>query len=662
VADQIAQALGGKPTLLLALLALASHGTSHAALPPPAVITQQKDPSPAAGSDAKEANEGTGLSWSLPPIQIGGTLQYSLRREDTGDQQRSQTGLTATLRARTRTYIWQPWFANIEGDVAFTSSTDSANAASNSIDNQISGNNSSRNILVTGGARLSVLPRSQFPFEAYFQQSDSRVSSDLAIANSYAGQRFGFLQTYARPQGDATLSWDRTSQTSAESGRDQQDSLQLKMSQRLEKHNLTFHFDRTSNSRSVSSENITQTNLLAQDSYRPNDDLSVESQANISNGTYRLLQGDTTTRVLQLNSTAFWQPDDRPFTVNGGVRVFSLAVDGSGRGNGDDGFQARNQNLNGNVGISYELNQFTRLNANGNVNVTDANGQKSTTTNQSAGVTYQPESIQLGNFRYNWGTSANVSNETGGEESQRQLNLQFTHSLNRSINLEGGSTISMDVNQGLSASAGRRADGASTKRVSHGASITWNTSQESSSSLLRLSMSDSRALDGDRDFFQLINFQASSNLPTSNYSSWSGNLTVQAVRQSNGLNAGTSSLPGSQIPEPDKGFITTSSGSISYQNQRMFGIRRLRFNSDIRLNGEFVLPLFGDSQDQETAAWENQFSYFIGRTQLRLNLLIASTSTPKITVDPVTKAESIDKVKKVNKSIAFTLQRNFGAF
>lgn len=644
------------------MLAMVGHGTTHAALPPAEAMTSPDKAAPAANSGTKKSAQSEETSWRLPPVQIGGDLQYNLRREYSDDQQRSQGGLTASVKARTRTYIWQPWFANIDGNLSFTSSTDSASGTSRVDENEVNSSNSSRNVLVTGGVRLSVLPRSKFPFTAYFQQTDSRVSNDLAIANASAGQRYGFFQRYARPEGDATMAWDRTTQTSVDHGRDQQDNLQLKMSQRMEHHSLEFQASRASNSRSIDTETVTQTDLSAQHSYQPDANFSVQNQTNISNGNYRLVQGDTITRVLQLSSTAFWQPEDRPFTVNGGVRVFALGVEGSEQGNSGGGFQARNQNLNANLGISYELNPLTRLNATGNVNVADANGEKRTSSNQNVSVTYQPESIEWGDFRYNWGTSANASNRTGGTESQQQLALQFSHSMSRSIALDGNSTIAMDVNQGVSASASRGGDAESSKRLSHGASISWNTSRESSSSLMRLSLSDSRALDGDRDFFQMVNFQASSNLPTSSYSSWSGSLTIQAVRQSNGINARTSNLSSSQSTEQDNGFTTTSSGAISYQNQRMFGVRNLRFTSDLRLNGEFVLPLFGDSQDQETAAWENQFSYFIGRTQLRLSMLVASTSTPKTSTDPVTKIQNVEKVKKVNKSIGFTVQRNFGAF
>ena len=658
--NQFPKPIKGTPTWLLALLALVDHGNSHAALPPPAATSPQSVLSPVAGTNVKDA-EGTGLSWSLPPIKIGGSLQYRLRREDFDGGQNSQNRLSATVRARTATYIWQPWFAGISGNVAFTSSTDSASSSNSLIDNQLNRASSNRSVQVTGGLELSVLPFSKFPFAAYFQQNDTRMSSDLAIANSQAVRRFGFIQRYIRPEGDANLSWERNTYNTNESSRDEQDSLQLRMTHRIDRLSMALNTDHNTNSRG---ESITQTNLSLNDNYQPDPTLSVQSNANLSNGIYSLVQGGTTTRVLQLGSTAFWRPAEKPFTVNGGVRLFALGVDGSGQGNPGDSFQVRAQNLNINAGISYTLNRFTSLNADGNVNISESDNDKSTTTSQTAGIFYQPDSIEVGNFRYNWGTSASASNQTGAEETQQQLSLQFSHSLGRSMALNERSSISVDVSQSLSASTSTddRAGiaGAGTKRVTHIGSVSLNTSGESTSSLLRLSLSDSRALDGDRDFFQLVNFQASSNMPTGSYSSWSGSLTIQAVRQSNSRNAGTSALSDPQ--NQNEGFVTTSSGAITYQNQRMFGIRQLRFTSDLRLNGESVLPVFSNSQDQEDAAWENQFSYFIGRTQLRLNLMLAKTSTPKTTIDPVTKVEAVETVKKTNKSIMFTVQRDFGAF
>jgi hypothetical protein len=103
----------------------------------------------------------------------------------------------------------------------------------------------------------------------------------------------------------------------------------------------------------------------------------------------------------------------------------------------------------------------------------------------------------------------------------------------------------------------------------------------------------------------------------------------------------------------EQGFVTTSGGSLTYQHQRVFGVRRLRFVSDLRLNSQALLPLLGGPQDQETAAWENRLDYSIGRTQLRLNMLIARNSVPRALTTTVQRATTL------NRSILFSVTRTF---
>lgn len=661
VADRVAKPIGGAPTLLTALLAMLCHGTAHPALPP--VAAEADAPASAASGAAIQSSDNLGMTWFLPPVRLGGNLSYSLRRDSSDGQQTSQNGLTATLNASTNTYIWQPWFARVNGSLGFTAAMDSSG----------NGEAAQRNksVAVTGGGQLSVLSQSRFPFEAHFQRSDNRAFSDLSLDNGYASQRYGFTQRYFRPEGDVSLGWERNTQTSADTGRDLQDSLQLRMAHRLEQHQLQLSGDRITNKHQKSGEQAAQGNLSLQHSYAPDSTISVESLANISRSDYRLQQGSSNTRLLQLSSNAFWRPTDRPLTVNGGVRIFALETDRAGFGGSDSASGARTLNTNANLGVNYEFNRFTRVNANANVNLVDSNGITSTSTSQSVGASYQPEAIELGPFRYSWGTSANASNQSSGHTSDRQLTLQLSHSLSRSIRLDSGSTISMDASQGLSAAArsgatsgaGPGSEQGATKQLTHSGSLSWDLAQQSGAALLRVSVSDSRALDGNQEFFQLVNFQASSNLPTSNYSSWNGNLTVQAVRQ--GKNAPpASTVPSNSSPgvEPNKGFVTNSSGSISYQNQRVFGVRRLRFVSDLRLSSDAFLPLLGNVRDQELVAWANSLDYSIGRTQLRLNLLVSSNAAPKISIDPLTKVENVESAKKINKSIMFSVSRSFGNY
>lgn len=631
-------------------------GTVHPALPPAAAgASEQKADSGSAVASVGAATEASAPLWVMQDVRLGGILSYNLRRDMTEQQSRTQQGLNATLRAATNTFIWQPWFARVDGAFGLTMSRDSSDGAVGS------GNNTSKNVFLTGSGQLSALPLSKFPFEAHFERSDSRVSTDLALANGYASQRYGFTQHYIRPEGDSMIGWDRSTQTSADSGSDQQDSLLLNMSHSIENHRLQLTGNRTDNTHEISGEQAVQNNLSLQHSYAPDPAISVESMANISRSNFHLLQGDNDTRLVQLSSLAFWRPDNKPITVTGGVRLFALESDTSGFGISVDG--ARVRNANANLGVNYDLTRFTRLNAGVNVNQVDSNGVKSTNTSQTVGASYQPDTIEFGEYRYGWSTSGNISNQTGGQDAVRQLSLQLSHNLSRSFTLNGGSTISVEGSQSLAAIMGNSVsdsselanESASSKQLTHSGSISWDLSRETGAALLRLSASDSREFGGEQNFFQLINFQASSNLPTGDYSSWTGNLTVQAVRQStNPIVSNTDLINQQNNTNSNDGFVTTSSGSINYQNQRMFGVRRLRFVSDLRLNSQALLPLLGSAADQETAAWENRFDYVIGLTRLRLSMLISKSSSGL--------GGSGENASNINKSIMFSVSRSFGVF
>ena len=375
----------------------------------------------------------------------------------------------------------------------------------------------------------------------------------------------------------------------------------------------------------------------------------MENLVNISRSGYYLQQGDNDTRLVQLSSLAFWRPDDQPMTVTGGVRVLALDTETTGFGVNSTAFGARSRNANANVGVNYDLSLFTRLNAGANVNLTQNNGVQSTGTSQSVGATYTPASIALGSFQYSWSTSAGATNQTGSQNSARQLTLQLAHNLGRSFRLGGGSTVGVQGSQSLSAAASSSTSDsqtAPTKHMIHSGSLSWDLPQESGATQIRLSASDSRALGGTQEFFQLVNFQASNNLQTGQYSSLTGNLTMQGVR--NGANTK---------------FVPTSSGAISYQNHRAFGVRGLSFVSDLRLNSPAFLSLLGSAKDQETAAWDNRLDYgfIIGRTQLRFNAQISSSSTKNNTIDPATGGVEVERVYRINKSIMFSAARNFGS-
>lgn len=650
--DRRSKLIGGTPTLLTALLAVAFHGPVHPALAPAPGEGLKDNPGPALATADAVPQDNQGITWFIPPIRLGGVVSYNINRNSVAGQSSTQSGLTTTLNAGTSTYIWQPWFATLNANLGFTHSSNKSSG--------VDANSNAKNVIVTGGGQLNVLQQSRFPFEAHFQLNDGRVTADQQVGTTFASERFGFTQRHYRTDGDAMFGWDRNIQHSVENGRDQQDTLQLRITSKIDDHNLQFTGDRSDSVHDLTGEKAAVTSFALQHGYVPNPSVSIQNFVNISQSDYRLVSGRNDSRLMQLSSNVFWRPESQPMTVNGGVRVFALETDSTGFVVVGNPIGNKTLNANANLGVNYEFSRFTRLNGSVNVNQGENNGFKSNSSSQMAGVTYVPDALELGSFRYNWSTSASASNQTSATESQRQLTLQFSQGLSRSIRLAGGSSVGMDVSQGVSLIAGQKttsADPPATKQISHNGSLSWDLSRETGAAVLRLSASDSRSLDGRKDFYQMINFQASSNLPTGPNSSWNGNLTIQSTRQ------GKDSLTVQAVASPNEStnrkFVTNSSGSVSYQNQRLFGVRRLRFTSDLRLNGQSLLPLFGSSQSEELAAWENRMEYAIGRTQLRLNFLISSNGTPQITIGSPTEAE---RVRKINRSIMFTVSRSFGNF
>ena len=117
--------------------------------------------------------------------------------------------------------------------------------------------------------------------------------------------------------------------------------------------------------------------------------------------------------------------------------------------------------------------------------------------------------------------------------------------------------------------------------------------------------------------------------------------------------------------QADASNATSASGTLSYQTQRFFGMRSLRFGSDLRLNMHsqqsqraFLQQSFFSQlesrSDQETAAWINHLDYAIGRTQVRLQLMVSRSNAFN------SANQAIEE--RTNRSIFFTLIRRFGQY
>lgn len=652
------------PLLCAILTALLWPRAAFSALPPAATGAPVQPIGAAAsiegtpGSKAGATGEvqGGGGIWAVPVrVRIGGSLSYDLRRSlNEGDSTKEQNMLS-TLRASANTFIWEPWIAQVNGNLGIS--------AVRSIADQNDASNTTKNLVLTGGGQLSLLPMTSFPFEVHFDRSDSRVASELVSVEGYSSKRIGFSQQYFQHNKSFMFGWDRSTQDAASSGRDQQDTWRMTASHGAGKHRFSWNGDRSRNTRIRTGESVTMNNLTLQHSYAPAAMLSIENMANISRSRFELSDAENHTDLAQLSSLAFWRSETRPLTISTGVRLLAMEAESS---DGTDGFAGmRARNANANVGLTYDLTRALNFNASVNINMTDANGDRNLASNQMVGLNYRPDARKIGEFNYNWsvGGLANNSSDFEGNGTS-YANTYLSHSLTRSMNIGEGAWLSVDFSQSFSAAKtfGAVDDAPSySRQISHSAGASWSRSQGAGSAMVRLSASDSRSLDGSEDYFQLINLQASSNLMTSGYTSWNGSFTVQATRQGQNnmlLQADpTRGTVGISFGKRDE-FVTTSSGGVAYQNSRLLGVRRLQFGSELRMNSNALLPLFNGPQDQEMAAWQNRLDYSIGRTQLRVNTMLSRIKQP---VNSNAGSTAAGSRTRLNKAIMFSATRSFGS-
>jgi hypothetical protein len=121
-------------------------------------------------------------------------------------------------------------------------------------------------------------------------------------------------------------------------------------------------------------------------------------------------------------------------------------------------------------------------------------------------------------------------------------------------------------------------------------------------------VSDTRRFGDDELGLQLINFQASQNHQLTRESFWTGNITFQLNRP----------LDDSE----DDLLDLNTSIDLSYTHQRLFGVPRLNFVSELRyLSNSLLNVVRSESMDDiedDDSFWQNRLEYFLGRTQLRL--------------------------------------------
>lgn len=606
-----------RPWLTL-LACLAAAAAARAQLP------GATGPGPLAPPD--NAASGLDLDWRIPPIATSGSVSYDLRAARARDEPNTLSQLV-TAEVAARSYIYQPWFGTVSGNLRLTTgSTRSAAHGDPALDPFASqGEATAKDRFLTGRARLDLFPISRFPFEFHVERSDSRIDSTLASALSFGTQNIGFSQRY-RPVDNSYIlsgSYDRRQQFGL-GFRDTQNLLSGDFSRRWKHHELSLGLSFSDAKRQANDDQAQFRSLVARHRYAPAGALSVDTTVNWSKTDEHVSDYQSDLSVLQWSSVGLWQRVGSKLTMSGSVRGV-LVRDGI--------TEQAMDSLGMTLGASYELNRNARFTANGSVNATSSNGAGARSFGGSVGASWQGDSLEFKGLRYDWFAGASAggsfassdskgSEPAGGDERQTNLGAQAGHTLSRSWVLTPGSTLLLNAGQtlALARNSNSRSDSfdtpSSSRLLMHTAAASWNVSGDNRSAYARASYSDSKELGGDARF-QLFNFQLSGNFAFDRNRSLTGDLTYQRTAQR------SSSLPHGEerllLPGERTG-TRGASGEITYRHQRLFGVPRLTFSSRLKLAQDVLRQpgTLATVPDRETKLWENRLDWQVGRLDNQL--------------------------------------------
>ena len=609
-----------RPLWLLALLA----GTARGALFVPGTETDPAtgDPVGAAGGvDQRRAAEplrGDGVQWTLGPWQRSGTLSLDGRWLRLEDGRRSRQ-LLLFSDAEWANYLWQPWFVQLRFGLGLLAVHDSA-----------SGGNgepvASRGGTLTGRMAVSVFPASRFPFELRADVGDSRTGGD-ALGGELRSQRLSVSQAWRPETGNHQLHLllDH-SRLLAASSSDTLTSLQAGSQHQFGEHNLDLGANLAVNRRSDTDDHNRLASLNVRHGFHPAPELQVETLA--SWHAQQLRSGGATALDLgsdlrQLSSVLSWRPregdalyaEDRPLLLSGSARWVEVRATGSGPAQ-------RAQAFNATLGANLDLSAAWRLSGSVSGSHVDAgNGEGSDAVNANGVLGWTPAGIPLGAWRYAPSASLNGGLSRGGEANHRQLvGVQGTHSLSRDWQVGDGQSLALNLSQSA-AVLQESLTPTATRALAHSLGLFWQAvgADGASQRFAGLSLSDSRSRALGDGRFQLVNLQLSQRTQLSRQTSWSANLTLQATRnQATEVDAFT----GERRTEGG-GWQHFYSGGASLEQQRLFGVPRLRHTLQLSLNSQQIeRRAAGDidaPRERITESIESRIDYSVGRLELRLS-------------------------------------------
>lgn len=538
----------------------------------------------------------------MAPIRFWGDVTYQSRVEDYREGEDQWENLL-TLNLRGDSYLWQPWFMQVNGGLGLTF---------DHLQRETAGTSTGH--IVTGDAQLRFLPMSRFPFEARYLRTDSRVTGEAIGSLPYTNTRYGISQQYRSPEGSFVMqgAWDKNIQTMQGQADDVSDIITFMAGKSFRHNRLKFDVKREDARRRSSRSNYRNDNVVLRHTYRPSGAFSMENMLSYLELDDQVSTFASLTRQVQMTSNAFWRPANRKLSGTLGLRYFNNALESASQATDND-------SLNAYGGINYNLTPYLRFRGTLTAKAVRANGEQLNVSTQTLSVAYNPAYIPLGRYQYRWYGTTGLTNRMEEQYGGQHLNLTLGHNVQRSFQLRPREEFSFQFSQSINGDYDTRLD--SRNRLNHSASFTWRKGRGLGQAYMRLLASDARTVGGDgpREIYQLINYQLNGTYSFGPWSALTGNLTINANK--NVTAASTYD-----------GFATTASGSLVYRHIRAFDIYRLQFQSDLRISNQLESPRNVFTQKQESVVWISRFDYVLGRLSLRLSLRMSEINRNRYNV------------------------------
>lgn len=537
-----------------------------------------------------------GPAWALP-IDVSGSVGYSFRSFDTDRTSATSNQLLGNLHLRS--YLWQPWFATFEAGFTLTQDNSELDDGTN--------RTSTNSNIATGDLTLNVLPESRTPFRLVYQATDSRVDN-ITVDNpliKLSGEEFkttnlDLRQSYITEEGHRVQARYGTRTWESDTGGDYTDDVVgIELDYRPQRQRLLFRGNIENIDQSRTGRRQDNLILDVDHYYFPNDDFRVDTKAShynldsTFNGSTGLVD-TTTTNITQASSFTFWRPIDRRWTVSAGARAYTMA--------GDNSAQSSDQNSIGvTAGAFYQYSKHLRFDGNASFSNNDVGGANQNLQRQRLGVLYQSDLHDVKGFTYEWYGSGGIDNQIDPDTEMQSVTATLGHDAQKFWVAGQAASLRLSLSQAVNALAGV-GDSNSALRLDHSASLGWNEAAGQGTTLVQVTVSDSRNFGDLNDEQQLINFQASRYQTITHRSTLSGHLTLQTVSREFGTNY------------PNNGAVTSATGQVTYTQITLFNVPRLQFNSDLRLSQAST------SEGRDRNEWENRLDYTIGLVDTSLSL------------------------------------------